>query len=171
MTGPVKRSIQSPFFSSILSPRPGVSLWARTRTPRTLPWVSTPSMSFISSGIARAEYLVGQAGYLALLDGAIDGDFLVALVLHGDGIRDQIVVVDAGRDHLAEGVQPVFQCARGDISTVMLSLMASTARNPGKMRPRINPWGRDGLCFHGFSSPSGSGSPLRLRPNARGRVY
>src|SRR3972149_3522496 len=67
------------------------------------------------AGIADAEYLIGQAGYLAFLGSAIDGDFLVALVFHGDGILNQIVVVYAVGNHLSERIQPVFHGSRGGI--------------------------------------------------------
>ncbi|MNH35885.1 hypothetical protein D3C79_966240 [compost metagenome] len=40
---PTKLSIQLDFFSSILSPRPGVSLWVSTRTALTAPLASVPT--------------------------------------------------------------------------------------------------------------------------------
>src|SRR3989338_7476550 len=128
-------------------------------------------LSWMLSGITYAEYLVGHTGYLAFPGSAIDGDFLVALIHHRNGILDQIIVVDAVRNHLSERVQPVFQGACGNI--IHGNVVAGGKHDPEAQAEcaQNQPVAPCALLLHDFSLPSGNGSPLPVRPKARGRVY
>ena len=119
------------------------------------------------TAITRTLNFVGDADQLAILESAIHRHFLALGVLHGEGVLDRIVVVQFCRNHLGQRVQPVLKGAVDDGRG-----RKGTGDGEGDTEHQGEQAENDRVLevLHDFAL-SGKGSPLRVRPNPRGRVY